>query len=393
MHRFFCAIFLTALCTAAWPAKHHAYLLVWAGDDDKKASDFLGVIDADPASPSYGSVVASLPTGAVATGPHHTEDLVAANGHLLANGFDSGKTWLFDVSHPTKPRLLTSFGDLDGFNYPHSYIRLPNGNVLATFQHSGERKSGGLVEFSERGEVIRTASAADPLDPKELVTPYSVIAMPQVDRAVSTDMSMMDYKTHPGQRVQIWRLSDLRLLHTVEVPPEKGNANGWTGEPRVLADGSVYVHTFHCELYHVTGVQGDKPQVSRVYRFEGELCAVPIVTGHYWLQTVPAAHAVVVLDIVDPEHPHEVSRVTLDEKQAPHWMAMESGGRRIVINSGEYADHRLFLADFDPAKGTLTLDEKFRDKGSDRPGVSMDGKTWPHGFHGNAFPHGTVFSR
>ena len=24
-------------------------------------------------------------------------------------------------------------------------------------------------------------------------------------------------------------------------------------------------------------------------------------------------------------------------------------------------------------------------------GLSMDGKSWPHGFHGDAYPHGTVF--
>ena len=42
---------------------------------------------------------------------------------------------------------------------------------------------------------------------------------------------------------------------------------------------------------------------------------------------------------------------------------------------------------------TLKLDGRFRDAGSERPGVSMDGKSWPHGFHGDAYPHGTVFSR
>jgi hypothetical protein len=41
----------------------------------------------------------------------------------------------------------------------------------------------------------------------------------------------------------------------------------------------------------------------------------------------------------------------------------------------------------------VKLDERFRDRGSDRPGVSMDGKSWPHGFRGNAYAHGTVFSR
>src|ERR1700736_1344516 len=68
-------------------------------------------------------------------------------------------------------------------------------------------------------------------------------------------------------------------------------------------------------------------------------------------------------------------------------------GRRIVLNSGEYGDHRLFMVNFDPQTGGLTLDGHFRDAGSASPGVSMDGKSWPHGFNGDAYPHGTVFSR
>ena len=32
-------------------------------------------------------------------------------------------------------------------------------------------------------------------------------------------------------------------------------------------------------------------------------------------------------------------------------------------------------------------------QGSERPGASMDGKSWPHGWRGDAYPHGTVFSR
>jgi hypothetical protein len=64
-----------------------------------------------------------------------------------------------------------------------------------------------------------------------------------------------------------------------------------------------------------------------------------------------------------------------------------------VLNSGEYGERRLFILNFDPQTGALKFDGRFRDAGSDRPGVSMDGKSWPHGFHGDAYPHGTVFSR
>ena len=49
-------------CATA-PHRTASYLFVWAGDDNGKASDFLGVIDADPASPRYATPVASIATG------------------------------------------------------------------------------------------------------------------------------------------------------------------------------------------------------------------------------------------------------------------------------------------------------------------------------------------
>jgi hypothetical protein len=86
------------------PQTAPSYLFLWAGDAEGKASDFLAVIDAAPASPRYGSIVASIPPGTAGTHPHHTELEMPANGHLLANGFRAGRTWLFDLTQPTRPR-------------------------------------------------------------------------------------------------------------------------------------------------------------------------------------------------------------------------------------------------------------------------------------------------
>ena len=75
-------------------------------------------------------------------------------------------------------------------------------------------------------------------------------------------------------------------------------------------------------------------------------------------------------------------------------MAIDPAGRRVVLNSGGYSQsNRLFVLEFDPVTGRLTMDRRFRDPGSSRDGVNMDDKTWPHGFSGKALPHGTVFSR
>jgi hypothetical protein len=390
-------------------------LFVWAGDAEHKASDFLAVIDADPASPKYGTVLASIPTGVAGTHPHHTEHEMPANGHLLANGFHAGRTWLFDLSQPLTPRILTSFGDVAGFSHPHTFIRLANGHVLTTFQyraepgrelHSGghgqgahavERATGGLVEMDERGQLIRSASASDPAIDDTRIYPYSVLPLPAFDRAVSTttDMDEMNKKA-TSEWVQFWRWSDLKLLRSVRLAPgPRGDENRLTGEPRLLQDGrSIYIHTFSCGLYLLRGAEGPEPTTRFVWGFQGKDCGVPVLTGHYWLQTVPEAHAVVVLDIADPEHPREVSTLAVGDDERPHWIAIDSTGRRVVVNSsGGGTGNRLFVLDFDAGTGKLSIDERFRDPGSARPGLRLTGRTWPHGFAGTAVPHGTLFSR
>src|SRR6185436_10657877 len=92
------AVTCCVACRADVSPASGEYLFAWAGDSAGKASDFLVVLDAAPSSPAYGSVVTSLPIGMARTHPHHTENELASNGHLLANGFHAGRTWLFDLS-------------------------------------------------------------------------------------------------------------------------------------------------------------------------------------------------------------------------------------------------------------------------------------------------------
>jgi hypothetical protein len=391
------------------------YLFVWAGDSAGKASDFLAVIDANPSSAHYGGVIASLPTGVAGTHPHHTEAEMPANGHLLANGFHAGRTWLFDLTEPRQPRILTSFGDLAGYSHPHTFLRMANGHVMVTFQYKadsapaapagghegmsmgGEHSTGGLVEMDERGSVLRSGSASDPAIPDKRIFPYSVLPMTAIDRAVSTttDMDETDQKA-TSEWVQFWRLSDLSLIKSIALKPgPRGDEHQFSGEPRLLPDGqSVYIHTLNCGLYLLRGSEQPEPSATFVKGFEGKNCGVPILAGHYWLQPVPDAHTLVALDVADPEHPREVSSVRLGDDEQPHWIAIDGTGRRVVLNSaGAGKGNRLFVIDFDPASGRLSLDERFRDPGAPRPGISLTARTWPHGFTGTATPHGTVFSR
>jgi len=397
LRRIVVSMFFFSTAIFAAPPPKHPYLFVWAGDADHTASDFLGVIDADPRSKNYGHIVASVPTGEAGTHPHHTEDIMPANGHLLANGYHAGRTWLFDLNQPLRPRILTSFAEVGGFHHPHSYLRLDSGNVLTTFQYSGEHHTGGLVEMDERGKFLRSASAADAAVGADKVFPYAVLPIPKLDLAVSTSTDMdQSNKAATAQWIQLWRLSDLKLKRTIALEPGPGGKeNQLTGEPRLLPDGkSVYIHTFQCGLYLLRSLDTDAPTAKFVRSFPGFACGVPLLAGNYWLQPVPEAHALLSLDISDPENPKEVSRVVLSGDEGGHWAAIDPTGTRIVLNSSGYTKgNRLYLINLDPKSGKLALDEAFRDSGDHKPGIDMNGKSWPHGFKGNAVPHGTVFSR
>jgi hypothetical protein len=366
------------------------YLFVWAGDAAGQHTDFLAVIDASPTSPRYGQLLTTLNTDQQTKLVHHTEYVMPAGGILFANDHDAGRTFLFDLREPLRPRVAGSFTDVDGYMHPHSYLRLPNQDILATFQHGHD--GGGLVELDQQGKLIRSASAADPAHPGVFYCPYSVVLLPEIDRALSTNSSMSFFDP-TGTTYQIWRLSDLKLLNTAFFEPSpQFTAHTDPEEPRRAPDGSVFVQTFSCGLQHVTGIATDNPKATLVYRFPGGACGVPTIVGHYLIEGIPHIHGIIALDIAQPDKPVEVSRISFPGDYRAHWTGWDAATSRIVVTPGTDGIHRLYLVELDQATGKLTLDETFRDKDG-QPGFSFDNHTWPQGWTGPATPHGAVFSR
>ncbi len=374
---------------ATTPPTGSDHLFLWSADDDGKQEDFLAVMDVQPGSPTFGQVVASLPVGVKGSVPHHTEHELDASGELFANGFASQHSFVFDLNQPRLPRLLASFLPPAPFKRPHSYARLPNGNVLMTLQSQGDKEMlpGGLVEVTPRGAVVRTVDARDDAVDKH-VLPYSAVAVPALNRVVTTSADM--HERWVSQVVQVWSWPALEKVRTIALPPGPNGKEGWDpAEARVLADGkTVMVGTFSCGLYELVDLAGAAPSAKFVHDFGGGGCALPMVVGNYWVQTVPDAHALVVLDVSVPSKPREVSRLVLGDEFKPHWIAAEPNGRRIVMTG--YGP-RVMLFSMDPATGALALDDSFRDAGADVPGVSFDRAQWPHGPSGKAVPHGAVF--
>jgi hypothetical protein len=163
-------------------------------------------------------------------------------------------------------------------------------------------------------------------------------------------------------------------------------------ETRLGPDGSVFIQTLGCGLERITGIDSDHPHSQLVYTFPGDWCGVPTIVGHYLVQTAPFDHSAIVLDIANAAKPVEVAKAKFGENYYPHWTAWGSKTNRIVVTPGMSGEPRLFLLQFDPKSGAISMDERFR--GSDsKPGFNFANQAWPHGWTGTGLPHGAVFSR
>jgi len=400
-----CLLFLVPILpviAAAAPGSSH-YLFVWAmeakhplasvpemtpADIPARRSglglgkDFLAVFDVQP-GPPFGKLVAMLPVGDAAQA-HHTNYAEPPDDVLYANDWLGNRTYVFDLHDPLHPRLARQFGSVGALGYPHSFVYLPNGNTLATFQYSGgfNHAAGGLVEFDPQGRVVRTAAAMAKGHPD--IRPYSLTIIPKLDRVVTSSADMMGAQV--SHVAQVWRLSDLKLIKTMQLPPQPDwyyDAAADSSEPRVLTDGkTVLVPTFNCGLFVVRDLAGDDPTLQHVHDLGYRMCEVPVVVGNFLVEAAQSGHAIVSLDVRDPEHPHEVSRILLPPDEYPHWLALEPGGDRLAITGYGALDTKVRFATVDRATGKLTL----------APDTIDFTRAWPDGWRGSAMPHGAVFS-
>lgn len=400
---------VAALHPAPAAADPAHYLFVFTGDQKNAGKDFLAVIDADPASPRYGQLVTTVATDQVSVRPHHTEYEMPAGGMLFANDFDAGRTFIFNLKDPQHPEVAAEFSDLAGFAFPHSFLRLPNGHVLASFQYrSGamamhgnmmdgamERSGaidGGLVEIDDSGREVRSASSADPAFPGAALQPYSLAILPGIDRVLSTNSAMQNDGLLRANTAQLWRLSDLKLLKTFRLDPgAELYAHISPEEVRVGPDGAAYIQTLACGLERVSGLEGTEPTAQLVYTFPGSWCGVPTIAGRYLVEGIPDIHGFIVLDLSDGRRPREVSRLKISADYAAHWTGWDRSTGRVVVTSERPGD-RTYLLKLDPATGALSIDSAFRDADG-LAGFSFAGRTWPHGWTGAGKPHGAVFSR
>lgn len=388
------------------------YLAAWAGDEDGNDSDFMAILDVTPHGMApYGKVVATRPVGMKALNPHHTEHVLDPSGILFANGFAGDRSFRFDLRRPVQPALLGAIDSPKDVRYVHSFVRIPGGHVMATYQAEAVDRegAGGIAEFDRDGHFVRKSSSrVNGIEPA-LLRPYSLTAVAALDRIVvgcgampfpatwngphAAELRTHFEHEHRGFHVQIFRLSNLELLETIPLPdagPE--GRTGGSKEPRVLSDGrTVLMATGEGALFKIDHLDSHA-SVTRVYMFDGR-AAMAVVVGNYWIQAVSTIHSIESLDVTDPIRPVEVSRVRLGDRLLAHWVSADADGKRLIVaDRGDGpGEARLWMVDVNPATGGLTVDTRFRNEGAAEPGFSFNLQNWPHGPTGPAIPHGSVF--
>ncbi len=372
------------------PADGHAYL--WSMAADSGTSDGLLVLDMDTASATFGQVVGQTLLDTTGTMTHHIERRVH-DGVLFANGWQANRTWIFDVSDPANPSIRASFTGADGLaGWTHDVARLPNGRTLVAFNAGpgAYEGAGGLGEVDDKGTILQAASALMPGVDDTSATPYVIKTVAGRDRAVVglTEMGM------PGQTdfhevglLQLWRTDSLAPIAVITLP-SNGTDQGhlWPSSIETSASGEMFINTFACGLYRITGLDGDAPVATRVFTFPGGgsglECGVGATIGNYWIQAVPAAPGLMVIDLSDPTMGREVARLVMDSTAFPgvHWVSVNGSGSRVAITgNGPW----LAMATFDPSTGAIAFDERLGARADGAPGMivrDMAGRVvHPHG--------------
>jgi hypothetical protein len=409
------------------------YLVVWAGDADRKDSDFLAVVNANPSSRKYGRVIATVPVKSRGNEPQELNERFRYDGRVFATGVLTNRIFVFDLSDPENPRL-GGVADLSERRYwaPRGLASLPNGHVVVACpdraHHVGLPREvtgapGGLVELDANGRVVREITAGSE-DSRGYVVAPSGIATAAGARKLVTTSHAHGYAASargepvPGITVQLWRPSDVSLRRTVVLDAgPRGEENlGPLTVRGMRRQPVVYVNTHEGGALYVSDSAGIDDTAFRL-AFDFGAGSFPVGAAltpndRYYVTALSGKQQVAMLDLADPLRPRLVSSVRLDRDPDPEGkasrrprtggpggLAMASDGSRIAV--ADYTvdvptyrrdgDHRLYMLRVDSEAGQLRVDTAFRDEESGEVGLDFDRAKWPHGATGPARPRGLLF--
>jgi DNA-binding beta-propeller fold protein YncE len=412
-------------------APFEPYLVVWAGDADRKDADFLAVVNANPSSRKYGRVLATVPVRSRGNEPQELNDTFRYDGRVFASGALGNRVFTFDLRDPEAPKLagVTELGDRR-YWAPRGIASLPSGRVAVACpdraRHLGLPREitgapGGLVELDANGRLVREVSAGSEDSRGYVVAPSGATIAPAAKTLVTTSHGhgyavSAQGQPVPGITVQLWKTSNLSLKRTLVLDAgPRGEENLGPITPRAMRRRpTVYVNTHEGGALYVSDSLGiDDPAFQLAFDFGADsfpVGAAVTPNDRFYVTALSGKNQVVVLDLADAMRPRLVSSVRLDRDPdpdgkggqragGPGGLAMASDGSRIAV--ADYTvdvptyrrdgDHRLYMLRLDAEAGQLRVDTAFRDETTDEVGLDFNRAKWPHGATGPARPRGLLF--
>jgi hypothetical protein len=399
------------------------YLVVWAGDDDRRDDDFLAILDANPKSRRYGRVLATIPVGSRGNEPHAVNTTARADGVVMATGLRSDRVFVFDLRRPLEGTLRRVIEPSASrvLRAPVAVITDRSGPAFvaqadrARYRGLGREvldTPGGLLELDFARRTIRERSAAADDARAYIVAPSGGVLfrghLLTTNRGHGwVETTQADFL--PGITVQLWSLPQRRVRVTVPLPAgPRGEENlGPLTAVGVPGRRTVYVNTHDGgALYASDGLDIEKPAFRLTYDFgDGSRPSGAAVTpdGRYYVTALAGRDQVIALDVRDVWHPKPAFEVPIPAQRpgiaGPSALAMSADGGKIAVS--DYTadvpayrldgDRRVHMLRFDEETGALALDDRFRDEHTGDVGASFDRDSWPHGATGPARPHGVVF--
>ena len=382
---------------SAQPEKH---LFVWAGDQARKAADFLAVVDFDEISRDYGKVITTLAVpgpDAVGNEPHHvglsSDGRVLACGGLLSVLKGQKDIFFFDVSAPARPRFLAA-ADPPQSAITDEFYGIDTGGFLVTMMGGAEGHDPGRVAEFDKDLKLVAEHPADP--PKDGFNPHGISIRPEMNLMVTSDFICPSSTLHAVKgdlairgSVRVWDFKERKILRTVPV----GQGAGTIDVRLIPGDAAGRAYTAGMtddKLYLIDTQAGAAKAVfdfSTIAKGGWPQLLRPTRDGRRLFVTMNTAGKVVMLDTSDPEVPTVIKVVDLGEGSGPHYLALSPDEKRLVVtdyflnedDAGKVhaeGDHKVHVLDV--AENDLTAD----------PGWSLDMNTAVT--TGPARPHGVA---
>jgi selenium-binding protein 1 len=341
--------------------QHETLLYVWTSDVDAKDPDFLTVIDADPKSTTYGTIIGTAPTGSVGNEAHHFGYTADAD-RIFAGGLFSNRLFIYDVKTDARhPRLMKTIPDLvatTGYSGPHTFYAVPGGMYVAMLGGKDGGAPGAVVQLDNDGGFIKAMPAPEYM--------YDVGVKPELNLMITSSWahphSIMMGGTpmsQVGEAVVAWDFTTGKVLSETKLDKAPLEVR-WMHGP--AAKGGFVNCAFGNSIWYWE-VKDGKPAFTKALQLpDGSIPADMRISydNRFLFVSLFAGNAVNQYDIANPLQPKLVSTVAVPQAQM---MKLTPDNSRLYVSNSLLSNldgkvpYRVRLINV-TATG-MTLDPKF----------------------------------